>query len=198
MRLDLLTATGISSFADIERILTSSDSTAKGVYLPPKLLKDYESSLVFVPSNAEAGLPKREEIDMEKLYSKKPDGIYLTPPGLALSRLFEKELNVSFTETDLKYLQKELPRLFEKFEISKDTIIEANDTTATIRIAKHIFIHLCEETAKLRRAHETIGCPLSSALACVLAKATGKPIVIQKEETTQDQTTTIEYRMLED
>jgi hypothetical protein len=198
VRLDLLTAIGISSFADIERILTSSDSTAKGVYLPPKLLKDYESSLVFVPSNAEAGLPKREEVDMEKLYSKKPDGIYLTPPGLALSTLFEKELNVSFTETNLSILQKELPRLFEKLEISKDTSIEANDTTVTVRITKHIFTHLCEETGKLKRAHETLGCPLSSALACVLAKATGKPIVVQKEETTQDQTTTIEYRMLED
>jgi hypothetical protein len=198
VRLDLLTATGISSFADIERILTSSDSTAKGVYLPPKLLEDYQSSLVFVPSNAETALPKREEVDTEELYSKKPGGIYLTPPGLALSRLFEKELKVPFTETNLSYLQKELPRLFEKLEISKDTNIEANDTTVTVRITKHIFIPLCEETAKLKRAHETVGSPLSSALACVLAKATGKPIVVQKEETTQDQTTTIEYRMLED
>jgi hypothetical protein len=198
VRLDLLTATGTSSFADIERILATSGSTAKGVYLPPKLLEDYQSSLVFVPATAETALPKREEVDTEKLYSKKPEGIYLTPPGLALSRLFEKELNVSFTETDLKYLQKELPRLFEKLEISKDTSMTANDTTATITIAKHIFIPLCDEIAKLRRAHETVGSPLSSALACVLAKATGKPVTLQKEETTQDQTTTIEYRMLED
>jgi hypothetical protein len=198
VRLDLLTAIGTSSFADFERILTTSGSTAKGVYLPPKLLEDYQSSLVFVPTTAETPLPKREEVDMMKLYSKKPEGIYLTPPGLALSKLFEKELNVSFTETNLKYLQKELPRLFEKLEISKDTSMTANDTTATITIAKHMFIPLCEETAKLRRAHETLGSPLSSALACVLAKATGKPVTLQKEETTQDQTTTIKYRMLED
>jgi hypothetical protein len=135
---------------------------------------------------------------MMKLYSRKPEGIYLTPPGLALSRLFEKELNVSFTETDLKSLQKELPSLFEKLEISKDTSITANDTSATITITKHIFISLCEETAKLKKAYETVGSPLSSALACVLAKATGKPVTLQKEETTQDRTTTIEYRMLED
>lgn len=198
VRLDLLTATGTSSFADIERILATSGSTAKGVYLPPKLLEDYQSSLVFVPTTAGTPLPKREEVDTEKLYSQKPEGIYLTPPGLALSRLFEKELNVSFTETDLKYLQKELPSLFEKLEISKDTGITVDDTTVTIRIGKHIFIPLCEETAKLKKAFETVGSPLSSSLACVLAKVTGKPVVIQKEETTQDQTTTIEYRMLED
>jgi hypothetical protein len=198
VRLDLLTATGTSSFADIERILTSTDSTAKGVYLPPKLLTDYQSSLVFVPTTAGTPLPKREEVDMMKLYSQKPEGIYLTPPGLALSRLFEKELNVSFTETDLKYLQKELPRLFEKIEISKDTSIETKDTTLTVRITRHIFIPICEETAKLKKAFETVGSPLSSALACILAKATGKPVTLQKEETTQDQTTTIEYRILED
>ncbi len=86
----------------------------------------------------------------------------------------------------------------EKLEISRDTIIEANDTTVTIRITKHIFRDLCEETGRLKKAHETIGCPLSSALACILAKATGKPIIIQKEENTPEQTTTIEYRMLED
>ena len=197
VRLDLLTATGISSFADIERILASSDSTAKGVYLPPRLLEDYQSSIVFVPSNAEVGLPKREEVDMEKLYSKQPDGIYLTPPGLALSRLFEKELNVSFTETDLSVLPKELPRLFERLEISKDTDISADDTTVTIRVGKHVFFDLCEEAAKLKRAHETIGSPLSSALACVLAKAAGKPVIIQKEENKPEQTTTVEYRLLE-
>ncbi len=198
VRLDLLTAMGTSSFADIERILITSGSTAKGVYLPPKLLEDYQSSLLFVPTTAETALPKREEVDTEKLYSMKPEGIYLTPPGLALSRLFEKELNLSFTETDLKYLQTELPRLFERLEISKDMSIAADDTTVTIGIGKHMFIPLCEETAKLRRAHETVGSPLSSALACVLAKATGKPVTLQKEETTQDQTTTIEYRILED
>lgn len=153
---------------------------------------------MFVPTTAETPLPKREEVDTEKLYSQKPEGICLTPPGLALSRLFEKQLKVSFTETDLKYLQKELPRLFERLEISKDTSMTANDTTATIRIGKHMFIPLCEETAKLRRAHETVGSLLSSALACVLAKATGKPVVIQKGETTPDQTTTIQYGMLED
>jgi hypothetical protein len=30
----------------------------------------------------------------------------LTPPGLALSRLFEKKLGISFTETDLPYTEK--------------------------------------------------------------------------------------------
>ena len=198
VRLALLTATGVSSFADIKKILASTSSNGKGVYLPPKLLKDYQSSLVFVPSNAKTILPKREEVDTETLRSKKPEGIYLTPPGLALSRLFEKELKVSFTETNLTHLQNELPKLFEKLGISKDTDIETNGKTVTVRLAKHTFTDLCKETGNLKRAHETVGCPLSSALACALAKATGKPVIIQNEETAPDQTTTIQYNVLED
>jgi hypothetical protein len=197
VKLDFLTATGVSSFADVERILTSSDSMLKGVYLPPKLLKDSESSLVFVPATSVTPLPKREEVETKKLCSKKPRGIYLNPPGLALSRLFEKELKVSFTQTDLNYLQRKLPLLFEKLEISRDAGMTANEDKVTVRISKHIFMPLCEETAKMRRAHEALGSTLSSALACALAKSTGKPIVIQKEET-QDQTTIIEYEIMED
>jgi hypothetical protein len=198
VRLDLFTATASSTLADIDKILTNTDSALKGVYLPPKLLEDYCSSLVFVPSNPTAALPKREEVnDEDRLYSKKPVGLYLTPPGLALSRLFEKELNVSFKETDLNYLQRELPKLFERLDISRNTNMKAIGTTVTITIAKHIFRDLCEETGKLKRTHETVGCPLSSALACALAKATGKPVTIQKEEIASDQTTTIQYSVQE-
>jgi len=199
VRLDLFTAAASSSLADIQKVLVDSASVSvpRGVYLPPKLLKDYRSSLVFVPSSTSTRLPKREEVDEENLRSKSPAGIYLTPPGLALSRLFEKELNVSFTETDLDYLQRELPKLFEKLEISKNTTVETVGATVIVTVSNHIFRALCEETSKLKRTHEAVGCPLSSALACALAKATGKPVIIEKEETTPDQSTTIRYIVLE-
>jgi hypothetical protein len=62
----------------------------------------------------------------------------------------------------------------------------------------HIFEDLCKETRKLEKTHETIGCPLSSAFACILAKATGKPVTIEKEETLPDATIRIQYTVLED
>jgi len=65
-------------------------------------------------------------------------------------------------------------------------------------VANHIFKDLCRETAKLERAHETVGCPLISAIACALAKASGKPVTIEKEMQNLDGSTRILYRLLEE
>jgi hypothetical protein len=197
--LELLNATATANLANIEKILANADLKGKGVYLPPKYLKDFESSLTFISSTSNQTLPTPEEVDEEKLYSKNPKGIFLTPPGLALSKLFEKQLGTSFTRTDLRFIQEKLPKLLiEDMEIAEDTEVKTENSTVTIEITNHIFKELCEETQKMQRTHMSVGCPLSSALACALAKATGKPITIEKEEQSEDgKTTTIQYHMLE-
>ena len=200
VKLDLLNAIAPSTLANIEKMLTSSKLNGKGIYLPPKYLRDFESSLVFIPSKNNKILPRPEQIDEEKLYSKNPDGLFLTPPGLALSKLFEKELGTSFTKTDLNYIQNNLPKLLiEEMEIAENVEVEVKDDLITIEITNHIFNEICKETRKLQKTHESIGCPLCSAIACALAKATGKPITIEKEEQSPDgKTTKIQYRILEE
>jgi len=196
----LLNAAATSTLTNIEKIITDSNLNGKGIYLPPRNLKDFESSLIFIPSKAEQPLPKPEEVDEEKLYSKNPNGLFLTPPGLALSKLFEKELGTSFTKTDLNYLQEKLPKLLiEDMEIAEHINVQTENNTLTIEVTKHIFKDMCEETRKHPKLHESIGCPLCSAVACALAKATGKPIEIEKEEQSQDgKTTKIQYQILEE
>ena len=198
VKLELLNATALSNLSNIERILSTAKANTKAIYLSPKHLKDYSSSLVFIPAQLDDPLPTPEETDTEKLHSKNPNGIFLTPPGLDLSRFFEKKLGKSFTETDLPEIRKELPELFEKLEITKNMYIQTENNTVTVELGKHVFKELCEETGKLERTHETVGCPLSSAIACVLAKATGKPVTIEKELQNPDGSTRIEYRLLED
>ena len=143
-------------------------------------------------------MPTPQETDTEKLHSKNPNGILLTPPGLGLSKLFEKKLGKSFTEIDLQDVQKELPKLFEKLDIAKNTYIQTEENSVTVELGNHIFKGLCEETRKLEKTHETVGCPLSSAIACALAKATGKLVTIEKEMQSLDGSTRIQYRLLED
>ena len=84
-------------------------------------------------------------------------------------------------------------------EIAEDVEIEAKHDLVIVKITKHIFSEICEETRKLPRTHEALGCPLTSAIACALAKATGKPIIIEKEEQGENgKTTIIQYRILKD
>jgi len=196
VRLELLTASASSLLANVEEMLSITASEGKGTYLPPRLLQDCESSLVFISARRNEALPKREEIERVKT-PKTSNGLFLTPPGLALARLFEKEMDKSFAAFDISRLRNELPRLFEKLEISKNTNIGVEDDTVTVEVEDHIFKDLCEETGKLPRTHEAVGCPFSSAIACALAKAAGKPVIIEEEQI-HNGVTKIRYRILEE
>jgi hypothetical protein len=198
VRLELLTATATSSMVNTERLLVSNGSKARGVYLPPKLLHDYQSSLIYVPAQEGEPLPKREEIPEQNPQPQTSRAFFLTPPGLGLSRLFEKHIGRSFTETRPDELQRLLPRLFDELEITKNTLILLGPHGMKVELRNHIFEDLTEETDKLKLTSRTAGSPLSSAIACALAKATGKPVTILAEETTPDQTTTIQYSMHEE
>jgi len=122
----------------------------------------------------------------------------ITPPGLALSKLLEKELNKPFTETSIKDLETQLPPLFDRLEITKHLTIHSEENRVTVDVRNSVLDDLCRQTAKFEKTHKTVGCPLSSALACIFAKATGKPVTIQAEETGPDESTTIHFKILED
>jgi hypothetical protein len=197
--LGLLTATASSSLVSVEMLLASVKPEGKGIYLPPKYLKDLESSIVFVPSKAHGTFPIPEQVDGQAVDSGWK-GIFLVPTGFSLSKLFEERLEMPFTAIGLADLQAKLPNLLvEELEIAERAEIDAQPDTVTVKLIEHIFSQLCEETRRLKTTHESIGCPISSAIACALAKATGKPITIEKEEQTQNgKTTEIQYRILEE
>lgn len=109
---DLLNIASFSTLVNIEKLLTNTKANSEGIYLPPKRLQDYTSSLVFVSTKPNQPLPTTKETDAQKLEIKDPAGLLITPPGLALSKLLEKELKRSFTETSIKNLETQLPPLF--------------------------------------------------------------------------------------
>jgi hypothetical protein len=198
VRLELLTASSSSSFINIEGMLMNAGSSLKGIYLPPKSLEDYTSSLVFVPKTANQPLPTTAGTSTAETGSKNQPGLFVTPSGLALSKLFEEHVGKSFTEIKLEHLQTLLPKLFEELEITKNLTVNIENDTIIVQMQNHIFEEICDETKKLERTHETLGCPLSSALACILTKTTGKPLTIEKEMRNLDGSTRILYRLLEE
>jgi len=196
--LTLLNASAEPAAANIERLITELDLNEKAVYLPPKNLKNTESSLIFIPENPENPLPTPEETN-EKLLSNEKTGafIFLTPPGVALCRLFENEMGFSFTKTDLNQIQTKLPKLLvEDMELAENAEIQIQGNTVTMEITGSVLNEICRQTDSQPKTHKQVGCLLSSAIACALAKATGKPVTIQNETRNQEtKTTHIEYQI---
>jgi hypothetical protein len=59
-----------------------------------------------------------------------------------------------------------------------------------------VFGSICEENQKYPKTHEQVGCLLSSAIACILSKASGKAVIIQNESQT-GAVSKIEYQLVE-
>jgi hypothetical protein len=196
--LSLLKASTSASGSNIERFLTEFDLSEKGIYLPPHNIRDFESSLIFVSKTPEMTLPTSDETN-DKLFNKKRTGLFLTPPGLALSLMFETELGLSFRKISLPQMQSIIGRLFQKLKFAEDAQIRIQDRTITLELTGSVFNTLCNETRNSQpRTHTQIGCILASAFACAFAKATDKPITIQKDTLNPDtKTLIIEYRMEE-
>jgi hypothetical protein len=194
--LTVLDALANSSLDNIERLLFEFNSNEKGVYLPPKSLKNAESSLIFIPRTPQTPLPSAEEND-EVLYLEQKDGLFLTPPGKGLLQLFEKEGATSFIKIDLQTFEKTFPKiLVEDLELAENIEIVSEQKDVKITITGNVFSEICEQTNDNPLAHAQVGCILTSALACALAKASGKPIIIENEICDQEnKTTTIVFTM---
>jgi hypothetical protein len=196
--LALLNVATISPTTNIERILAEANLTEQGLYLPPRFIQDPESSIVFIPEHPGQPLPKLEDIEEEKLFPNRRNSVFITPPGLALSKLFEKEIKISFTKVDLNFVQQKLSKLLVKdMELVDTAELQIQNDIITIVLTGNVLNEICQETKKLTKTHKQVGCLLSSAIACVLAKASGKVITIYEDEQSPDgKTTRIKYKII--
>lgn len=196
----LLGNSTMSALEGLDEMLVELGYRGKAVYLPPKYLRDFESSRVYIGAGERFELPPPEDMHVleERRLSKNPAGILLTPPGAELTRLFEETLGTSFSRVDSKYLEQKLPNLLiEELETAQGVEIETNEDLIHVRIQNMIYKDMCLETAQL--SNTSLGCPLCSAIACAIAKATGKPVIIEKEKRSPDGgSTDIEYRLLQE
>jgi len=203
----LLDHTTTPSLANLNQILTELKYQGKPIYLPPKYLKDFETTKIYIPKNENTNLPTPEEIQQQenKTFLKNPEAALITPPGFALSKLFEKALGTTFTTLDLEHLQQNLPKLFiEDLEIAENleiqtkpskvakkitnsaSVIQLKNDTIHVKITNSIYADMCKETRNLSHICGPIGCPICSAIACAITKASGTPITIEKTECAED------------
>ena len=180
----LLTATK-SSLLTLRQFILELGYKGKGIYLPPKYLRDYDSSKVFITKTSKSILPLITQIqDSNNLIVKDPEGILLTPPGYDLSLLFEKTLGTHFIQKDLAFIEINLRRLIvDDLEIAQNIEMKITEELVQVTIEDSVYKNMGT---------------LSSAIACVLAKTSGKLVIITNREISKNsKIITLSYTLIE-
>jgi hypothetical protein len=189
-----------SPLVALDQMITELGLKGKGIYLPPNYLKDFRSSRVYVPRKSSMELPPPEDFlnEAKSFFIDASKGLLFEPPGAALTELFEQALKTSFVGQDFKYLQRQIPKvLIEELEVAQDAKIATKDYSCILTLENTVYSATCNKTSKLHNISGSIGCPICSAMACALAKTTGNPITIEREQVNEaNNSIETEYRML--
>ena len=205
----LLDATMSSTLENLDQMINELGYKGDALYLPPKYLRDPENYKTYLSKKQEEKTPEPNLILKQKnqLFLKNPEAILFTPPGAKLTKLFEKRLGIDFSLVNLNYFKKNLPKLFvEDLEIAENLEIEIESSKSIIgkkdhaiikvRIINSIFKDIIKENPKLFQISHKIGSPIISAIACALAKTTGKPVKIADIQSNEDVIiTTVTYKI---
>lgn len=189
VKADLLDSAYFSLLENVNRLFSDFGLKGKGVYLPPRYLEELSGGLVFVSAKEEVFVPTLGEVKKaeDSFFLKNPSGVCLVPSGVALTNLLERELGISFAKVDLAYLERNLPKAFvEALEVAEDFELSVEDDRVHVRVVGSIYKDLCNEVKKVSRICESFGCPLCSSTACALARASGKPVVMDGNEVSRD------------
>jgi len=180
VRNEVMDNISISSLSAIDRIIADANLLGRATYIPvPRELYlpydiGFKSEFIYIP---------RESLELDRIleqaFMRKPDGLRLVPPGLALADLMEKISKQNFHRMNQDSLAEILPPLISHdLEIGREFEINIAGGEVTIKVVEPICINLCRETYKLKHVCPQIGCPLCSSIACILTRITKKPIMI--------------------
>jgi len=185
VRSDLMNATAISSLRSIDKMMLGMGYREKGVYLSGGT----DKAVVFVPSEPFSMIPQVSEVG-DRTFLTDPEGLILPPPGLALAGLIEKKLGFKLKNCGVEALAEALPKvLVEDLEIVRDVEIEVKDETVRFKLYDSIYADFCKEIRETSRRCG-LGCPMCSALASILAIATGKPVLYEEDKMSDDKKVT--------
>jgi len=206
-RKTLLEATLSPSLITLNQMIQEFGYKGDATYLPPKYFANPETTKICISKYKYGSLPTPEQTQPyeDQPVARTKQGLLLTPPGIQLSRLLEKSLGKSFIQTDLESLQQDLPELFvEKLEIAENLELQAeNDTSKTkkgnpasltqvrnttvhARITKPLYGNAFKGAENPSQITGSIMCPVCSAIAIALTKATGKPVRITDTKISED------------
>jgi hypothetical protein len=181
----------LSPIRTLDLLLTQLGYHGRGIYLPAG-----NGVILFVPEGdgSQLAMNLGEPENLQAL-ANSSQGVMLSPPGLALTRTIERGLGADLSTRGLGYLEDRLPKmLIEGPQMVKEMQMQVEGGRVHFRFNGSVYCdRLRSDSGKC-----STGCPLCSALACILVRATGRPVVFEDESRIGRDTFESTYRILEE
>lgn len=190
----ILDSTAISSYATVDRIIEDLNCSGKPIYVPPypkeaylpDYLKGLKEMIVYIPSQDVVAIPSIEEMAKKHFIVTAPKGICIPAPGYGLVSLIEKELRHELGQIDTEQLFSSLPIVITRnLELAREFQISNEDDLVHVKILDSVYQDLYSTELGFKSIH-SVGCPLTSAVACALAKTTTKLVTIVRDVVSPD------------
>jgi hypothetical protein len=187
----LLDSTANTIYSTLDRMINNLQFDGRGYYIPsypknaylPEYYKNLKDSIVFISDQSFTGLPAVEEVAAGKFLSEKDKGVFITSPGSGVLNQIEHQLNIDFTTVPLAELCNLLPRcMTESFNLAKEMTLQVIDETTVHLNASGILYESLYVPESMPKSVGLLGCPMISAVACALAKSSGKTVVIREQK----------------
>jgi hypothetical protein len=190
----LLYNAAVSTYLTTDRIINDFRCKGKGYYIPPypkdvylpEYLKGLKALVVFISAENDSEMPSIEEIAKGKFISKNSKGVLVAPPGSGILTQIEEKLNVDFTKMELNELCEFLPSFISQdLNLAKEMALELNENQVHLKMFDSLYKNLYSVRNNLKSVN-FLGCPIASAVACTLAKTSGRTVTIQKQQVSPD------------
>lgn len=191
---ELIDSTALSSIQTIDRILNDLKYYGRGIYL---MSETNEEVRLFVPASKDStNVPPPGAIG-DSIFVSDPRGLLLLPPGMELARLFLDHLTKHDKKLTLKKLQERLPWvLTHDLEIMEGFEIRIDGDMVHTKSVGSLYSDFCNEVRLKTRVCQAFGCPVCSAIACLLVKSTRSPVMLEHDESKPDGHIESSYRIL--
>jgi hypothetical protein len=193
----------ISQDDTLNRTLKELGFNSKPFYLPPRYFKEPQNHpKAYISKQYPAIIPRPEEIreHESQFHFKSRFGALFTPSGAQLEKLIERTLRKDLSGVDIQYLQMNLSKaLIENLELVKKMDVEVEWDILRVKLREPACAGLVVSETSIDSPNYLVDPPLSSAIACAIAKSADRVVTIQNQYANREKNEIVlEYRIIQD
>ncbi|NLF89237.1 hypothetical protein GX563_10510 [Candidatus Bathyarchaeota archaeon] len=184
----LLDSSAHASYVTIDRMINDLKANSRGYYIPaypkdvflPDYLKNLRDPVVYVSESFD-GKPPIDELAAGKFISSQNRGFFISSPGSGIISEIEKQLSMDMSKVSLSELCELLPKcLTENLNVARNAEVKLLPDGATFKAVGILYESLYNFETRPKSVN-MLGCPVVSAVACALAKSSGKAVIIKEQ-----------------